>query len=72
MYLVTTDTQLGAVVVAPQCPDDLTDTARAAIEDAAFTWRPDIEAFTQPGQDRQAAARIALRIVQLGHDVLAC
>ncbi|MQY40480.1 hypothetical protein SRB17_85130 [Streptomyces sp. RB17] len=72
MYLVTTDTRLGAVVVAPQCPDDLNDTARAVIGDAAFTWHPGIEAFTQPGQGRQAAARIALRLVQLGHDVLAC
>lgn len=72
MYLVTTDTQLGAVVVAPECADDLNDETRAVIEGAAFTWRPDIEAFTQPGQDRQAAARIALRLVQLGHDVLAC
>ncbi|MBL1086868.1 hypothetical protein JK359_33725 [Streptomyces actinomycinicus] len=71
MYLVTTDTRLGAVVVAPECADDLNDETRAAIEAAAFTWQPDIEAFTQPGQDRQAAARIALRLVQLGHDVLA-
>jgi hypothetical protein len=72
MFLVTTDTRLDAVVVAPECAEDLTDETRAAIEGAAFTWRPDIEAFTQPGQDRQAAARIALRLVQLGHDVLAC
>ncbi|MFI6359087.1 hypothetical protein ACIBJF_42325 [Streptomyces sp. NPDC050743] len=70
MYLVTTGTRLG-VVVAPECADDLDDETRAVIEDAAFIWLPDIEAFIQPGQDRQAAARIALRLVRLGHDVLA-
>lgn len=71
MFLVTTDTQLGAVVVAPECADDLDDETRAAIEGAAFTWQSDTEAFTQPGQDRQSAARMAMRLVQLGHDVLA-
>ncbi|MGW1170603.1 hypothetical protein [Streptomyces sp. NPDC002550] len=70
MYLVTTDIELGAVV-APQCAGDLDDETRAAIEAAAFTWRPDIEALTQRGQDRKAAARIVLRLVQLEHDVLA-
>lgn len=72
MYLVTTDTQLGAVVVAPECAADLNDETRAVIEAFNFAWRPDIEAFAQPGLVRQAAARIARRLVQLGHDVLAC
>ncbi|MEU8812590.1 hypothetical protein ACN6K5_002186 [Streptomyces violaceoruber] len=71
MFLVTTDTKLGAVVVAPECADDLDDETQAVIEAAAFTWRSDIEAFTQPGQNRQEASRIALRLTQLGHDVLA-
>ncbi|MET8808680.1 hypothetical protein [Streptomyces sp. NPDC004546] len=59
---MTTDTRLGAVV-APECADDLDDETRAVIEGAAFTWRRDIEASAQPGQDRQAAARITLRLV---------
>ncbi|MEU6381894.1 hypothetical protein [Streptomyces sp. NPDC046909] len=71
MFLVVVDTRLNAVVVAPESADDLDDETRAAIEGACFTWQPDIEAFTQPGQDRKAAARIALRLVQLAHDVLA-
>ncbi|MFI9255125.1 hypothetical protein [Streptomyces sp. NPDC053069] len=65
---MTTDTQLGAVA-APECPDDLNDATHADIEDAAFTWSPDIEDRTQSGQGRQAAACIVLRLVQLGHDV---
>ncbi|MGW0653265.1 hypothetical protein ACWD4T_31480 [Streptomyces umbrinus] len=72
MYLVVTDAALGAVVVAPACAEVLDDRTRAVIEGADFRWCSDIEAFTQPGQDRDVAARIALRLVQLGHDVLAC
>ncbi|MCX4858287.1 hypothetical protein OG426_30670 [Streptomyces canus] len=72
MYLVTYDTRLGALVVAPEFADDLNDDTRAVIEGADFIWRPDIEAFTRPGQDRQTAAWIALRLGQLGHDVIAC
>ncbi|MGP4092040.1 hypothetical protein, partial [Streptomyces sp. KR55] len=72
MYLVTTDIQLGAVVVAPECADDLDDETRAVIEGAAFTWRPDLQAFTMPGQDREAGARIAVALAELGHGVLAC
>ncbi|GGJ69928.1 hypothetical protein GCM10010121_095710 [Streptomyces brasiliensis] len=50
---------------------DLTDQIRAAIEAAAFTWRPDIQAFTHPGQDRETGARIAALLAGLGHNVLA-
>ncbi|MGW4140029.1 hypothetical protein ACWELV_24980 [Streptomyces mirabilis] len=72
MYLVTYDTRLGALVVAPECADDLNDETTALVESAGFTWRPDIEAFTQPGQqDHQKTAWITLRLGQLGHAVLA-
>ncbi|MFF3378084.1 hypothetical protein ACFYXF_34675 [Streptomyces sp. NPDC002680] len=72
MYLVTYDTQLGALVVAPECAADLNEQTTAFIENAGFIWRPDIEAFTRPGQqDHHKTAWITLRIGQLGHDVLA-
>ncbi|WJV51721.1 hypothetical protein [Streptomyces flavofungini] len=71
MFVVTVDTRLGAVVVAPECTDDLDDLTCTVITGAEFTWRPDLEAFTHPGEDRQAAADISLRLVVLGHDVLA-
>ncbi|WP_272918685.1 hypothetical protein [Streptomyces sp. HUCO-GS316] len=42
MYLVTTDTQVGAVVVAPACADVVDVKARAAIDGAGFIWDADI------------------------------
>ncbi|WP_433455263.1 hypothetical protein ACQPXS_45280 [Streptomyces sp. CA-142005] len=51
MYLVTADIKLD-VVVAPECADDLDDETRTAIEAAAFTWQPDIDAL------REAATRL--------------
>ncbi|MEU2857628.1 hypothetical protein ABZ672_04245 [Streptomyces mirabilis] len=72
MYLVTYDTRLGALVVAPEGPDDLNDETTALVESAGFTWRSDIEAFAQPGQqDHQKTAWITWRLGQLGHAVLA-
>ncbi|MFI5799103.1 hypothetical protein [Streptomyces sp. NPDC051677] len=72
MYLVTHDTRLGALVVAPENAADLNEQTTALIESAGFTWRSDIEAFTRPGQqDHQKTAWITLRLGQLGHDVLA-
>ncbi|MER6921254.1 hypothetical protein [Streptomyces spiralis] len=50
MYLVTCDTRLDALVVAPESAADLSDETRAVIESADFTRRPDIEAFTRPGR----------------------
>ncbi|MFF4504873.1 hypothetical protein [Streptomyces sp. NPDC001401] len=72
MYLVTYDTRLGALVVAPESAADLNDETQALIESTGFTWRPDIEAFTRPGRAPQTAGWITLRLGQLGHDVLAC
>lgn len=72
MYLVTYDSRLGALVVAPECADDLNEETTALVESAGSTWRSDIEAFTCPGQqDHQKIAWITQRIGQLGHDVLA-
>jgi hypothetical protein len=51
MYLVTYDSQLDALVVAPENAADLNDAAQWVIECAGFTWRSDIQAFTRPGQD---------------------
>lgn len=38
MFLVTTDTQLGAVVVAPACAEVVDDKALTAIDGAGFVW----------------------------------
>ncbi|MEU6423391.1 hypothetical protein [Streptomyces spiralis] len=66
MYLVTCDTRLDALVVAPESAADLSDETRAVIESADFTRRPDIEAFTRPGRAPKTAAWIALRLGRLG------
>ncbi|MFI1177811.1 hypothetical protein [Streptomyces melanogenes] len=69
MYLVTTDTQLDAVVIAPDCPEAVDDKARTTIDNAGFTWDPDIEAYTKPGQDHAEAIRMAGLLFTLGHTV---
>ncbi|WP_316779978.1 hypothetical protein [Streptomyces sasae] len=69
MFLVTTDAQLGAVVVAPACAEVLDDKARHAIDSAGFHWDGDIEAYTKPGQDETEAAQIAGLLFALGHAV---
>lgn len=69
MFLVTTDTQLDAVVVAPACAEVLDDKARTAIDGAGFVWDADIEAYTKPGQDKNEAAQIAGLLFALGHAV---
>ncbi|MFC7261465.1 hypothetical protein [Streptomyces lutosisoli] len=69
MYLVVTDAALGAVVVAPDCAEALDAVAQDVIERAAFVWRPGLEAYVKPGQDRAEAASIAMRLAALGHTV---
>ncbi|MCX4430209.1 hypothetical protein [Streptomyces mirabilis] len=69
MYLVTTDAQLGAVVVAPAYADVVDDKARTAIDSAGFVWNPEIEAYTKPGQDRAEAVQIAGLLFALGYAV---
>ncbi|WP_326737011.1 hypothetical protein [Streptomyces sp. NBC_01022] len=72
MYLVTYDTGIRTLVVAPESDFDLNAETTALVEGNGFTWRSDIEAFTRPGeQDLKQIASTTLQLLQLGHTVIA-
>lgn len=72
MYLVTYDTGIAALVVAPESDFDLNAETSAVVESAGFTWRSDVEAFTRAGeQDLGQIASTTLQLIQLGHIVIA-